>query len=95
METEKLASMVEVFEGLEDWRRAADAACAERTADGGGVRGAERRRRFRGSLAMGRERLDWLRGFLTLDYGVPLRTPSSGSLRCSTQRASRGRFGVG
>lgn len=28
METEKLASMVEVFEGLEDWRNAQPLACA-------------------------------------------------------------------
>ena len=71
METEKLASMVEVFEGLEDWRNAQQtrhvlselltvAVCAV-------LSGADD---FEEVSQWGRERLDWLRGFLTLDYGV-------------------------
>ncbi|MCB1954554.1 MAG: ISAs1 family transposase [Rhodocyclaceae bacterium] len=71
METEKLASMVEVFEGLEDWRSAQQtrhvlselltvAVCAV-------LSGADD---FEEVSQWGRERLDWLRGFLSLDYGV-------------------------
>ncbi len=71
METEKLASMVEVFEGLEDWRNAQQtrhvlselltvAVCAV-------LSGADD---FEEVSQWSRERLDWLRGFLTLDYGV-------------------------
>ncbi len=71
METEKLASMVEVFEGLEDWRNAQQtrhvlselltvAVCAV-------LSGADD---FEDVSQWGRAKLDWLRGFLRLEYGV-------------------------
>ncbi len=71
METEKLAAMVEVFEGLEDWRNAQQtrhvlselltvAVCAV-------LSGADD---FEDVSLWGRAKLDWLRGVLTLDYGV-------------------------
>lgn len=71
METEKLALMVEVFEGLEDWRNAQQtrhvlselltvAVCAV-------LSGADD---FEEISQWGRAKLDWLRGFLRLEYGV-------------------------
>jgi len=71
METEKLAAMVEVFEGLEDWRNAQQtrhrlselltvAVCAV-------LSGADD---FEEISQWGEAKLDWLRGFLKLDYGV-------------------------
>jgi predicted transposase YbfD/YdcC len=71
METEKLAAMVEVFEGLEDWRSAQQtrhrlselltvAVCAV-------LSGADD---FAEISQWGRAKLAWLRGFLRLDYGV-------------------------
>lgn len=71
METAKLAAMVEVFEGLEDWRSAQQtrhrlgelltvAVCAV-------LSGADD---FEEISQWGRAKRDWLRGFLTLDYGV-------------------------
>lgn len=71
METGKVAAMVEVFEGLEDWRNAQQtrhrlselltvAVCAV-------LSGADD---FEEISQWGRAKLDWLRGFLKLDYGV-------------------------
>lgn len=71
METDKLAAMVEVFEGLEDWRNAQQtrhrlsellmvAVCAV-------LSGADD---FEEVSQWGQAKLDWLRGFLKLDYGV-------------------------
>jgi predicted transposase YbfD/YdcC len=71
METAKLAAMVEVFEGLEDWRNAQQtrhrlselltvAVCAV-------LSGADD---FEEIAQWGAAKLDWLRGFLKLDYGV-------------------------
>jgi len=71
MDTAKLAGMVEVFEGLEDWRNAQQtrhrlselltvAVCAV-------LSGADD---FEEISQWGRAKLAWLRGFLHLDYGV-------------------------
>lgn len=71
MEADKVAAMVEVFEGLEDWRNAQQtrhrlselltvAVCAV-------LSGADD---FEDISQWGRAKLDWLRGFLKLDYGV-------------------------
>jgi predicted transposase YbfD/YdcC len=71
METAKLAAMVEVFEGLEDWRSAQQtrhrlselltvAVCAV-------LSGADD---FEEIAQWGAAKLKWLRGFLQLDYGV-------------------------
>lgn len=71
METDKLAAMVEVFEGLEDWRNAQQtrhrlselltvAVCAV-------LSGADD---FEEVSQWGQAKLDWLRGFLKLEYGV-------------------------
>lgn len=71
MDTGKLADMVEVFEGLEDWRSAQQtrhrlcevltvAVCAV-------LSGADD---FEEISQWGRAKLPWLRGFLRLDYGV-------------------------
>jgi predicted transposase YbfD/YdcC len=71
MDANKLVAMVEVFEGLEDWRSAQQtrhvlsevltvAVCAV-------LSGADD---FEDIVQWGRAKLDWLRGFLTLDYGV-------------------------
>lgn len=71
MEAHKMAAMVEVFEGLEDWRNAQQtrhrlselltvAVCAV-------LSGADD---FEEISQWGRAKLDWLRGFLKLDYGV-------------------------
>lgn len=71
MNTSKLVAMVEVFEGLEDWRNAQQtrhvlsevltvAVCAV-------LSGADD---FEDIVQWGRAKLDWLRGFLRLDYGI-------------------------
>lgn len=71
MDTGKLADMVEVFEGIEDWRNAQQtrhrlselltgAVCAV-------LSGADD---FTDISVWGRAKLTWLRGFLSLDYGV-------------------------
>ena len=71
MEAHKMAAMVEVFEGLEDWRNVQQtrhrlselltvAVCAV-------LSGADD---FEEISQWGRAKLDWLRGFLKLDYGV-------------------------
>jgi predicted transposase YbfD/YdcC len=71
MEADKAAAMVEVFEGLEDWRNAQQtrhrlselltvAVCAV-------LSGADD---FEEISQWGRAKLEWLRGFLKLDYGV-------------------------
>ena len=71
METGKLMDMVEVFEGLEDWRNAQQtrhrlselltiAVCAV-------LSGADD---FEDISQWGRMKLSWLRGFLSLDYGI-------------------------
>jgi len=71
METAKLAAMVEVFEGLEDWRKAQQtrhrlselltvAVCAV-------LSGADD---FEEIAQWGEAKLAWFRGFLKLDYGV-------------------------
>ena len=71
METGKLMDMVEVFEGLEDWRNAQQmrhrlselltiAVCAV-------LSGADD---FEDISQWGRIKLPWLRGFLSLDYGI-------------------------
>jgi len=71
METAKLVAMVEVFEGLEDWRSAQQtrhrlgelltvAVCAV-------LSGADD---FEEIAQWGQVKLDWLRRFLKLDYGV-------------------------
>jgi len=71
MDTGRLADMVEVFEGIEDWRNAQQtrhrlselltvAVCAV-------LSGADD---FTEISAWGRAKLSWLRGFLSLDYGV-------------------------
>ena len=71
METGKLMDMVEVFEGLEDWRSAQQtrhrlsemltiAVCAV-------LSGADD---FEDISQWGRMKLSWLRGFLSLDYGI-------------------------
>ncbi|WP_083953460.1 ISAs1 family transposase [Thauera butanivorans] len=71
MEADKLVALVEVFEGLEDWRNAQQtrhrldelltvAVCAV-------LSGADD---FEDISQWGKEKLDWLRRFLTLDYGV-------------------------
>ena len=71
METDKLLALVEVFEGLEDWRSAQQtrhrlgelltvAVCAV-------LSGADD---FEDSSQWGQAKLEWLRGFLKLDYGV-------------------------
>ncbi len=71
METDKLMDMVEVFEGLEDWRNAQQtrhrlselltiAVCAV-------LSGADD---FEDISQWGRMKLSWLRGFLSLDYGI-------------------------
>ena len=71
MDTSKLAAMVEVFEGLEDWRNGQQtrhvlselltvAVCAV-------LSGADD---FEDIVQWGRAKLNWLRGFLVLDYGV-------------------------
>ena len=59
METEKLASMVEVFEGLEDWRNAQQTRHVLSGTD-----------YFEDVSQWGRAKLDWLHGFLRLEYGV-------------------------
>ena len=71
MEAGKLMDMVEVFEGLEDWRNAQQtrhrlselltiAVCAV-------LSGADD---FEDISQWGRMKLSWLRGFLSLDYGI-------------------------
>lgn len=71
METEELAAMVDVFKGLEDWHSAQQtrhrlgelltvAVCAV-------LSGADD---FEEVSQWGRAKLDWLRGFLKLEYGV-------------------------
>ena len=71
METGKLMDMVEVFEGLEDWRNAQQtrhrlselltvAVCAVLSGAGD----------FEDISQWGRMKLSWLRGFLSLDYGI-------------------------
>lgn len=71
METDKLAALVEVFEGLEDWRNAQQtrhrlselltvAVCAV-------LSGADD---FEEISQWGKAKANWLRGFLKLDYGV-------------------------
>lgn len=71
MDIGKLADMVEVFEGLEDWRNAQQtrhslselltvAVCAV-------LSGADD---FEEIAQWGRAKVPWLRGFLRLDYGV-------------------------
>lgn len=71
MDTDKLVAMVEVFEGIEDWRNAQQtrhrlgelltvAVCAV-------LCGADD---FEEISQWGKAKLEWLRGFLKLDYGV-------------------------
>ena len=71
METDKLLALVEVFEGLEDWRNAQQtrhrlgelltvAVCAV-------LSGADD---FEEISQWGQAKLEWLRGFLKLDYGI-------------------------
>ena len=71
METDKLLALVEVFEGLEDWRNAQQtrhrlgelltvAVCAVHS-------GADD---FEEISQWGQAKLEWLRGFLKLDYGI-------------------------
>lgn len=71
METDKLVALVEVFEGLEDWRSAQQtrhrlgelltvAVCAV-------LSGADD---FEDISQWGQAKLEWLRGFLKLDYGI-------------------------
>ena len=97
MEADKLVALVEVFEGLEDWRNAQQtrhrldelltvAVCAV-------LSGADD---FEDISQWGKEKLDWLRCFLTLDYAVWLPpTPSRGCSHCSIRRASSAPFAVG
>lgn len=52
-----------------------------RVAHGGGVRRAVQRDEFSDIEAWAKERIDWLRGFLVLEHGIPSHDSSDGCLR--------------